>query len=139
MRAGDRVDVLAASSASVSSSAWSAEPDLADGTDPNSDDGIARPTSGGSGSGAERVAAQALVLAVPGATSLEDGGGGGSGATGSAGSGLSSLAGGALPGAATGESSPAGLLVLAVNSSEAARLTTLQSDRYLGIAVLPQP
>ncbi len=135
VRAGDRVDVLAASSASASSSAWSAEPDLADGTEPDSDDGSVGPTSSGNrSSGAERVAARALVLAVPGASSVEDGGG----ATGSAGSGLSGLAGGALPGAATGESSAAGLLVLAVSSSEAARLTALQSDSYLGIAVLAQ-
>jgi hypothetical protein len=184
VRAGDRVDVLVTSSSSLEAAAWSSEPDLADGTQPdrttdpegtsdpqgtadpktgtNPGDGTDQgdstgptgnrsttPTtsagsassgtesggsgSGRSGSGAERVAAGALVLAVPRASSTDDGSW-----SGSTGGGLSGLAGGALPGATSGESTAAGLLVLALSASEARRLAAVQSGRYIGIVVLPQ-
>jgi len=133
VRAGDRVDVLVTSASSSEAAAWSTEPDLADGTQPDRSTSTATTGSGGSGSGAERVATGALVLAVPQTSSTND-----SGWSGSGGTSLSGLAGGALPGASSGESSAAGLLVLAVSAGEAGRLAAVQSGRYLGIVVLPQ-
>jgi Flp pilus assembly protein CpaB len=118
VRAGDRVDVLMSSSTSAAN--WSAEPDLADGT------------GTGSRSGAEPVVSGALVLAAPGAASADD-----SGLTGTTGTGLSGLAGGATTGATPGDTSTAGMLVLAVSSREATELAAVQSASYLTIAVLP--
>jgi SAF domain-containing protein len=145
VRAGDRVDVLVSSSAlsSGSSSVWSSEPepepDLADGTDPGSGPtgtgstghSIGSGVAGGGGPDAERVATGALVLAAPGPGSSDDSG------AGSTGGGLSGLAGGALPGAMSGNAD-AGLLVLAVSSTEARRLAAMQAGNYLAIAVLPE-
>jgi Flp pilus assembly protein CpaB len=134
VQAGDRVDVLASASSSWSASSGQfSEPDLADGTAPegNGQTGSRSTSSATTDGGAERVAAGALVLAAPGASSADDG-------SGSTGAGLSDLAGGTVPDATSAETSTAGLLVLAVSSREAARLTALQTGRYLGIAVLPQ-
>jgi Flp pilus assembly protein CpaB len=145
VHAGDRVDILASSSSTAA--AWSSEPDLVDGTGPstNPDTGTSPDGTGvrrtdsplgaattRSGTGAERVATRALVLAAPGAASTEDGSGIGAG-------GLGNLTGGAWSGTGSGPSSTAGLLVLAVSPDEAGRLAAVQSGASLTIAVLPQP
>jgi Flp pilus assembly protein CpaB len=130
VRAGDRVDVMASNAIS----AWSSEPDLADGTAlPGETAGAGRnPGRDGGSPEAERVAAGALVLAVPGAASAGDGGG-----TGSAGIGLGGQDGSALSGGMSAEKS-ASLLVLAVSPAEAGRLAAVQGVGHIAIALLPQ-
>jgi hypothetical protein len=161
VRAGDRVDVLVASS-SWSTSAWS-EPDLADGTAPRAADpsaaadpptaadppAVDSPGPGGSlqssgtgtgtgtgnpSSGDGQVAQRVATGALVLAAPAASGTE--SSWSGSTGTGLSGLTGG-LPGASSGDGSGAGLLVLAVSAGEARRLAAVQSGHYLGIAVLP--
>jgi Flp pilus assembly protein CpaB len=135
VRAGDRVDVLASASTSTVSSAWTDPPgDTAPDADTRAEAGPSPGASRDDGSGVERVAASALVLAVPGAGSAGD-----PGLSGSTGSGFSGLTGGSTSAADAAGASTSGVLMLAVSSDEARRLAAAQAGRQLGIAVLPRP
>jgi Flp pilus assembly protein CpaB len=133
VRAGDRVDVLASATASTISSTWTDQSD-GTGTGTTGTTGGAADSSASDGSGVERVAASALVLAVPGAGSADA-----TGWSGSAGTGLGGLTGSSASGSGPGAVSTPGVLVLAVSSDEARKLAAAQAGRHLGIAVLPQP
>ena len=158
VRAGDRIDVLATGPSSTLGSTWSAgsgstddEPsDSGDGTEPDENGRASRSTSSATGSGTQRVAAGALVLAAPGSASdsgwpgsSRSGTGGLGGAGGLSGlSGTGGLGGTGLGSGAAGDASgtdTAGLIVLAVPAFEAGRLAAAQAGQALGIVVLPPP
>ena len=97
----------------------------------------------GAGTGADRLASAALVLAVPG--QADDSGfgdsGSGSDGAGSGSAGLSGLTGGlggagSDSGTATNESAT-GIIVLAVSPYEATRLAAAQNGKFLTVAVRP--
>ncbi len=150
VRAGDHVDNLSSATAG-----WSSTAGLADGTSIDSSTyATADPTSyptadptaaatgpteaitdsrapgeGSGAGGAVRVAADALVLAAPGAAGDSSGSGAGSGT----GSGSGGLGG---PASGSSDATSSGVLVLAVNSAEAARLAQAQVSGALTVVML---
>jgi Flp pilus assembly protein CpaB len=124
VHAGDRVDVLAATSSSGTS--WDAA-DLA------ADPAASAPVGGGysSSSSASRVATSALVLWV--GSQADSAAGSGAGSEGGSGGGLGLLGSGDDPGG----SAPA--LVLAVDRWTASRLAAAQAQHLLSVTLLAQP
>jgi hypothetical protein len=148
LRAGDRVDVLR-----VSSSAWSAQPNLADGTALPGDPGGSGDSSGDDSSGGvtgttappptgSLVVGGALVLAVPGVPGADEGSGseadsgGLGGLGGDLGSGSAGGQGSGSDGSAAGLDG-VGVILLAVNSVQAARLASAQAGGALTVVILP--
>ncbi len=141
VRAGDHVDILSSATAG-----WSSTAGLADGTSIDSSTyATADPTAAATGpieaitdsrapgegsgaGGAVRVAADALVLAAPGAAGDSSGSGTGSGS-----GGLGGLGG---PASGSSDATSSGVLVLAVNSAEAARLAQAQVSGALTVVML---